>query len=662
MSEFVRVKAVTPKVFVGDVHANTENIVSLCTESKDADIIVFPELCLTGYTCGDLFFNKDLLRQAEAALFKISSYISGYHGLAIIGCPITVNGSLYNCAVVIDRTRGRILGIVPKQFLPNYKEFYERRWFTPANGTEPKMIEILHLEVNFGTDLLFKICNDNDILIGIEICEDLWCPIPPSSYQALAGANVLVNLSASNETVGKADYRRSLVVNQSARCMAAYIYCSAGVHESTSDLVFSGHSIISENGSILMESDRFQRDNYSIQSDVNLVKLNNERIKTSSFADSKRLVDKEYRIIEYFDPSGSKVNLPNIIYPKIENPFVPLNDSNWDKRCDDIFNIQVSGLIKRIESANIKDLYIGVSGGLDSTLALLVANQAACILDSGVKIHGVTMPGFGTSNRTKSNAIDLMESLNIAYDKVDIKQLAYDTFISIGHKPFGIDISNETLESFTEKLKTIEHPFDPTFENTQARIRTLILMNKGFVLGTGDMSELALGWATYNGDHMSMYNVNCSIPKTLVKELVRWFMSCQPIQPSTRNILKDILDTEISPELLPVNGEKIQSTEDYLGPYQLHDLFMFYFVRYNYSLNMIYQLVCRDTNYHPDFIKTCLKRFIERFFNNQFKRNCVPDGPKVGSVSLSPRGDWRMPSDADKKMFLNILEKLEYVA
>jgi NAD+ synthase (glutamine-hydrolysing) len=670
MFGMVKVAACSPVVHVGDVKANVAEINKMLVDPviMDSAIIVFPELSLTGYTCGDLFGQSKLIDDAIEGLFKI---IVQKDQTVIVGMPVKLNGSLYNCAVVLgsdNMMNNKIIGIVPKQFLPNYKEFYEQRWFSLADGSESKTIDFLgQKSVPFGTDLLFKI-GFVEVKFGVEICEDAWVPIPPSCFQSLAGAQLLINISASNELVGKADYRRELVKNQSARCMAGYIYCSSGRTESTNDLVFSGHSLIAENGSILNESPRF-KDHMWIADVIDIQRLDLERTRTGSFSQSKRLLNgKTFREVEASQTIPYNKELIRNING---HPFLPTNiGDRLNDRCWDIFNIQISGLVKCLKSANIKDVHIGVSGGLDSTLALLVAVKAFDQLELDRKgIHGVTMPGFGTSDGTKFNAIELMEQLRISSDEIDIKQLTYDTFKSIKHKPFGIDIEELSLEEFIEELKKVpaEKLHDPVFENTQARVRTLVLMNRGFVLGTGDLSELALGWCTYNGDHMSMYNVNCSVPKTLVKFVVKWvaesnwFMGERNEKSShagrTKQVLLDIVNTEISPELLPVGADgKIQSTQDIVGPYELHDFFLFNFVRQGFKPKKILYLAEQVKNFEGKYTREelafWLKSFLKRFFTNQFKRNCVPNGPKVGSLSLSPRGDWRMPSDASYQNFL----------
>ena len=549
--------------------------------------------------------------------------------------------------------RGDICGIVPKQFLPNYKEFYEARWFRAANGSEPKFVN----DIPFGIDLLFT----NDLFkvsIGVEICEDLWVPIPPSSFQAIGGANVLLNLSASDETVGKSIYRKNLVENQSGRCVAAYAYCSSGPTESTSDLVFGGHSIIAENGTVLAESAKFVRESQVTTADVDIQKLNLERQKTNSFGDSVKFSKNSYIPIKISLSETEKESLDKqMLDLKREvspTPFIPSSNQQLAERCKEIFSIQTCGLAKRLESLRPDSkINIGISGGLDSTLALLVAVKACDAMGwSRKRIRGITMPGFGTTERTKNNATNLMQKLGILTEEIDIRPACLQAFRDAGHKPFGLEIdAYENAAVFQQKLQSVVGKQDVTFENIQARLRTFYLMSKGFVLGTGDLSESALGWCTYNGDHMSMYNVNCSVPKTLVKFLVEYIALNEFDRDSEiSKILLDIVATKISPELLPPahNGEIAQDTQDLVGPYILHDFFLSHFIRTGATPEKILFLaqIAFKNIYKTEEIEKYLKIFYDRFFSMQFKRNCVPDGPKVGSVSLSPRGDWRMPSDA----------------
>ena len=659
---YVRIASVCPEVFVGDPTKNFESI-SSCIKEIDADILLFPELCLTGYTCGDLFGQRLLIEEAKNKLQFLAYQTNDK--FVVVGLPFDVDGTLYNCAAVLNK--GKILGIVPKSYLPNYKEFYEKRWFKSGKNISTE-VEISGNLIPFDTDLLFQF---NDVVVGIEICEDLWMTIPPSSYQALSGANILLNLSASNEIVGKADYRRELVSNQSGRCIAAYAYSSAGPTESTTDLVFGGHCLIAENGHILSESSAIGNSlsknyckNYCVITDVDVQKLNYERQK-SSFGDNEDI--KSYKIVPFV--LNNKDYQGYHLQREIDgSPFVPSNPETLDSRCDEIFSIQRASLAKRISRLSDKSkLHIGVSGGLDSTLALLVA-VSACDRShwDRSRICGITMPGFGTTDKTYDNAILLMKLLGITLKEIDIREACVQMFKDIGHEPFGIDFTN--LSDLEEKLANLpEGSEDVVFENVQARIRTTILMSHGFVLGTGDLSELALGWCTYNGDHMSMYNVNCSIPKTLVKFLVNYvadhcdddmfsILDSKGHHKVIKNLLKDIVGTIISPELLPKgkDGEIAQSTESKVGPYELNDFFLSNFIRSGFSPKKIWWLATQakfSKEYSSLEIRSTLLDFYRRFFTNQFKRSCVPDGPKVGSISLSPRGDWRMPSDAEVNLW-----------
>jgi NAD+ synthase (glutamine-hydrolysing) len=638
---FVTIASICPKVEIGNPQANAAIILKEI-ESTHADIVLFPELCLTGYTCGDLFNQTALIESAKSQLIDLAykAYKVDKNKLVVIGLPIEFNGTLYNCAAILNS--GVVKGIVPKSFIPNYKEFYEKRWFKSGKNTSGMYLKT----IPFGTDLLFR-CQE--LCVGVEICEDVWMPIPPSSYQAIAGANILLNLSASNETVAKAEYRQELIRNQSARCMAAYAYSSAGSDESTSDLVFGGHCMIAENGHMIAESREI--DSYKkIVGTIDVQKLNFERQK-SSFGDEEK---REFREIDFFITGTSET-----VMSFDGTPFVPKDKSKLEARCKEIFEIQSAGLIRRLKQlSSTSKINIGISGGLDSTLALLVAVYACQKCGWDLKrIQGITMPGFGTTTKTYNNAVKLMNLLNISSKEVDIKESCVQVFKDIGHKPFGL-----SLENIENDLKTLPNDAqDLVFENVQARVRTLILMSHGFVLGTGDMSELALGWCTYNGDHMSMYNVNCSVPKTLVKFLVQYVannlgvlnIACQ----EAADVLEEIINTTISPELLPAgkDGEIQQSTEEKLGAYELHDFFLANFVKHGFSPEKIFlmaEAASFSKKYTSKEIKNTLNLFYRRFFDNQFKRNCVPDGPKVGSVSLSPRGDWRMPSEASAHLWI----------
>jgi|688.fasta_scaffold17329_12 NAD+ synthase (glutamine-hydrolysing) len=662
---FVRIAVCSPKISVGNPRNNYSQIASLLDQNADADIVVFPELCVTGYTCGDLFRQEYLLQSAKDIIHGISAYATKKkHQLVFVGAPYVVNNELFNCAFAINN--GKVIGIVPKTNIPNYSEFYESRWFRSATGDEPSEVSFTdyNYKVPFGIDLLFKF---RDLSVFAEICEDLWMPIPPSSFAAIHGANVLVNLSASNETVGKNEYRVDLVKNQSARCIAAYAYASAGPSESTSDLVFGGHCIVAENGKVLAQTQRVGENKQSsfengwyTSVDVDIEKLQNERRTITSFGDSTRTINKKFRNVEFLlKIESSHDSLPTLKRQVDGNPFVPENAIEKTKRCAEVFEIQCAGLHKRLEALNFGNIYIGVSGGLDSTLALLVAAKTYKMAGVDVaKIHGITLPGFGTTSKTKNNALALMSALGISQETIDIRPICLETFKALKHKSFGAIDYDITLEEFEKALKLVpkSQRYDLVFENVQARERTKLLMSRGFVLGTGDLSEAALGWCTYNGDHMSMYNVNCSVPKTLVRSVVDFVARRDNKMDDLFAVLTDILDTTISPELLPPNesGEIEQSTEDVLGPYELHDFYLANFVKNGFSPEKILYLseyAKFSKTYSTDVREKTLKTFLSRFFSQQYKRNCVPDGPKVGSVSLSPRGDWRMPSDADPSMW-----------
>ena len=556
-----------------------------------------------------------------------------------MGLPINIGNSLYNCSVAIYD--GDILGAVPKTYIPNYGEYYEKRWFKSGKGLKGG-IALCGQSVPIGTNLLFAAEGIENFTFGIEICEDLWAAIPPSSRLALAGAAIIVNTSASNELATKNEYRTSLVANQSARCICGYVYSSAGIGESTQDMVFSGHSLICENGSLLIEGDRFSLDSSLIMADIDTELLVNDRRKNTSFSEGSSF---DPEIISFGMYERNKDDLERFIRPQ---PFVPNDDRELNSRCSDIFNIQAAGLVKRISHTKAKSLVIGISGGLDSTLALLVAVKACDYLDMSRKsVIGVTMPGFGTTDRTYNNAISLMGALGVTIREIPIAKATTQHFSDIGHDPDVHDV---------------------TYENSQARERTQILMDlankeNGLVVGTGDLSELALGWATYNGDHMSMYGVNSGVPKTLVRMLIKWTVRFGSLDSITTKILKDILDTPVSPELLPPdeNDNINQKTEDIVGPYELHDFFLYYVVRCGFTPAKIYFLAKNAFSgvYDETTILKWLKNFYRRFFAQQFKRSCLPDGPKVGTISLSPRGDWRMPSDASARLWLEELEKLK---
>jgi NAD+ synthase (glutamine-hydrolysing) len=661
---FVRVAAAVPTLRVADCAFNAERILALMrrAESEGVAVLVFPELALTGYTCADLFQQIALQRGARDALAQLARESAAvFSGLAIVGLPLVVDDQLFNCAAVLHR--GHVLGVVPKSFIPNYKEFYEARWFSPAATARSRHVVLNGETIPFGTDLLFDAEDVEGLTVGVEICEDLWVPIPPSSFQALRGATVLVNLSASNEVIGKASYRRQLVLSQSGRCVAVYVYISCGVSESTTDVVFGGHCLIAENGNLLAESRRFSRDEPLLMADTDLDRLRVDRLRTNSFAAAQLYpaLTREFTRLSF--PLGQAPTPRRLLREVDAHPFVPRERDQLRERCEEIFQTQVAGLAKRLEHIGKPPVTIGVSGGLDSTLALLVACKTMDAL--GVprdRVRGFTMPGFGTTARTKSNARALMQQLGVRATEVDIRGLCLEEMRALGHRPFGIDLTGLGVEELTARLQRLpaDNRQDLVFENVQARMRTSVLMNAGFVIGTGDVSELALGWCTYNGDHMSMYNPNLSIPKTLVKFLVRWVAENE-FDGEARRTLLDVVATEISPELLPAgaDGQAMQATEAAIGPYELHDFFLYHFLRFGTPPEKILYLAEHarfDRPYTPEELRGWLQVFVRRFFANQFKRSCLPDGPKVGTISLSPRGDWRMPSDAQAALWLQWAE------
>ena len=631
---FIKVCAATVPIKVADVEYNAEQIIKAIKASAEngSQLTVFPELCVSGYTCGDLFNQRVLIDGVNNVLKQIINSTIGITTLAFVGAPLLHCGKLYNCAVVISD--GKVLGVVPKTFLPNYGEFYEQRHFTraPSDITE---ITVAGCKVPFGTDLIFKAENCPDFTVAAEICEDLWVPDSPSICHAKAGANIIVNLSCSDETVGKAEHRRDLVRMQSSKLISGYVYANAGDGESTTDMVFSGHNIISENGKLLSESKLFENGLLYSEIDVDLL-ANARRRKASVFFAATETT--HYKIIEFITSESEGGLLRN--FPKM--PFVPSNDKELSERAELILNLQSKGLEKRLLHTGANTAVIGISGGLDSALALLVTHRAFISIGKDVKnIIAVTMPCFGTTDKTKNNSIKLIESLGVTGKIIPISDSVSQHFKDIGH-----DKDN----------------YDVTYENAQARMRTLILMDianqtGGLVIGTGDLSELALGWATYNGDHMSMYGVNCSVPKTLVKYLVH--SEAVRIGGECGNVLEDILNTEISPELLPPkDGEISQKTEDLVGPYVLHDFFLYYIIRYGFKSDKVKYLAEKTFEgiYDKKTIAKWLKNFYKRFFAQQFKRSCIPDGVKVGSVALSPRGDWRMPSDAVSKLWIDLID------
>ena len=637
---YVKVAAAVPRVKVADCKFNAAQIEKeiIIADGKGVQIIIFPELSITGYTCADLFGQQLLLEEAEMGLMQMLNSTCQLDIISIVGMPIAVNGALLNAAVVFQK--GKVLGVVPKTYLPNYKEFYEKRWFTSAAEVSDSSVRQCGQVAPMDAGLLFETA---DTTFGVEICEDLWATIPPSSALALQGAEILFNMSADNEGIGKHAYLRSLISQQSARCIAGYVFSSSGFGESTTDVVFAGNGLIYENGSLLASSERFSFEEQIVIGEIDVEHIRTERRVNTTFAacHARCAPQVPVRVLtEYV--GGKEFSLTRTFDP---HPFVPQGPA-LDERCEEVFSIQVSGLAQRLLHTRAKSAVVGISGGLDSTLALLVCVKTFDKLGwDRTGIIGVTMPGFGTTDRTYTNAIDLMTSLGVTLREVNIKEACLLHFKDIGH---DADVH------------------DVVYENSQARERTQILMDianqaAGMVVGTGDLSELALGWATYNGDHMSMYGVNGSVPKTLVKHLVKWVAE-HDMDEASRVTLLDIVDTPISPELIPADedGNIKQITEDLVGPYELHDFFLYYFLRCGFRPSKIFFLAARTFKgmYDEETIKKWLAIFFRRFFNQQFKRSCLPDGPKVGSISLSPRGDWRMPSDASAEMWLREVEAL----
>lgn len=632
---FVKVAAVTPDIRVADVKFNTEKICEAIEAAADerAKIAVFPELCITGYTCGDLFTQDVLLREAKAALLKIAEFTSDKDILVFVGVPLSVDGELYNVAAALNR--GKILGLTTKTFLPNYAEFYEMRQFTPGPEKAREILFEGNL-VPFGPQILFQAATMEELIVSAEICEDVWSPVPPSIQAAMEGATVIVNCSASDETIGKDRYRRELIAGQSARLVAGYVYANAGEGESTTDLVFGGHNLIAENGAVLKEAKRFRND--IIYSEIDIYRLLGERRRNTTF---KMSGDRKLIRVP-FHMEREKTALTRQ-FPK--QPFVPADEKERARRCEEILTIQAMGLKKRLAHTHAKSAVVGISGGLDSTLALLVTARAFEMLGRDKKeIAAVTMPCFGTTDRTYQNACKMAVQLGAELMEVRIADAVSVHFRDIGHDPEDHSV---------------------TYENSQARERTQVLMDianerGGMVIGTGDMSELALGWATYNGDHMSMYGVNASVPKTLVRHLVKYAADVTQDE-QLKAVLYDVLDTPVSPELLPPkDGSIAQKTEDLVGPYELHDFFLYYMIRFGYEPSKIFRLAAETfkDSYDTVTILKWLEIFCRRFFSQQFKRSCLPDGPKVGTVALSPRGDWRMPSDACVTVWLNDLENI----
>ena len=632
---FVKVAAATPDIRVADVEFNTQNIINAMEEAQKngAKILVFPELCVTGYTCSDLFDHSVLLKASRKALLEIAENTNDKDMLVFVGAPLEVNGKLYNVAAAMNQ--GEIIGFTTKTFLPNYGEFYEMRQFTPGPQTV-REITFEGKKIPFGPQILFQAEGMEELVVAAEICEDVWSPIPPSIQAALEGATVIVNCSASDETIGKDTYRRALISGQSARLISGYIYANAGEGESTTDLVFGGHNIIAENGTVLKESSRYV--NEIIYSELDLQRITGERRKNTTF----QPLDEETLVRVPFTVEETKTFLTRT-FPK--KPFVPSDEQTRAQRCEEILTIQAMGLKKRLAHTNARTAVVGISGGLDSTLALLVTARAFDMLGRDKKdIIAVTMPCFGTTDRTYQNACEMSKKVGATLIEVPIADAVNVHFRDIGHDPEDHSV---------------------TYENCQARERTQVLMdiaNKtwGMVIGTGDLSELALGWATYNGDHMSMYGVNASVPKTLVRHLVK-YAADDTKDEALKNVLYDVLDTPVSPELLPPkDGDIAQKTEDLVGPYELHDFFLYFMLRFGYEPSKIFRIACMtfDGEYDKETIFKWLETFCRRFFSQQFKRSCLPDGPKVGTVALSPRGDWRMPSDACVAVWMKDLENI----
>lgn len=630
---FVKVAAATPDIRVADVEFNTQNIINTMEEAQKngAKILVFPELCVTGYTCSDLFDHSVLLKASRKALLEIAENTNDKDMLVFVGAPLEVNGKLYNVAAAMNQ--GEIIGFTTKTFLPNYGEFYEMRQFTPGPQTV-REITFEGKKIPFGPQILFQAEGMEELVVAAEICEDVWSPVPPSIQAALEGATVIVNCSASDETIGKDTYRRALISGQSARLISGYIYANAGEGESTTDLVFGGHNIIAENGTILKESSRYV--NEIIYSELDLQRITGERRKNTTF----QPLDEETLVRVPFTVEETKTFLTRT-FPK--KPFVPSDEQTRAQRCEEILTIQAMGLKKRLAHTNARTAVVGISGGLDSTLALLVTARAFDMLGRDKKdIIAVTMPCFGTTDRTYQNACEMSKKVGATLIEVPIADAVNVHFRDIEHDPEDHSV---------------------TYENCQARERTQVLMdiaNKtwGMVIGTGDLSELALGWATYNGDHMSMYGVNASVPKTLVRHLVK-YAADDTKDEALKNVLYDVLDTPVSPELLPPkDGDIAQKTEDLVGPYELHDFFLYFMLRFGYEPSKIFRIACMtfDGEYDKETIFKWLETFCRRFFSQQFKRSCLPDGPKVGTVALSPRGDWRMPSDACVAVWMRDLE------
>ena len=640
---FITVAAAIPSVKVADCDYNEKQLESLIAqaEGKGVEIIVFPELCITGYTCQDLFGQQLLLEEAEKAVLKLLDFTRSLDIIAIVGLPVICGDLLLNCAAVIQK--GDLLSLIPKTYLPNYSEFYEKRWFASAQDLDDTDLPFAGKTMHVSAEpTLFRTCEG--VHFGVEICEDVWAPAPPSNHLALSGAELIFNLSASDELIGKHDYLKSVLAQQSARTMTGYVYSGCGYGESTQDVVYGGNAMIYENGKLLVEADRFSMEPQMMITQIDVEKLRTERRTNSTYVNAQHSYS-----AKIINAHGIQPHDFQLIREIDAHPFIP-KTADMKQSCEEIFSIQVMGLAKRIEHTHSKKVIVGISGGLDSTLALLVCVKTFDKLKMDRKgIVGVTMPGFGTTDRTYNNAINLMKSLGITLVEISIAKAVTQHFKDIGHDAAVHDV---------------------TYENSQARERTQILMDLsnqlgGLVVGTGDLSELALGWATYNGDHMSMYGVNASVPKTLIQYLVRYVAEVERKEKDdqkTYEILMDVVDTPISPELIPAdeNGNIKQKTEDLVGPYELHDFFLYYFLRFGFRPQKIFLLAQHafKGSYDDETIKKWLTTFLRRFFAQQFKRSCLPDGPKVGSVSLSPRGDWRMPTDASSAMWLKECEML----
>ena len=648
MFDFVRVSCGVPATEVADVKGNVEKIAAQLREGAEAGsrLMVFPELCLTGYTCQDLFFQQTLLDDCGKALGELCALTKELAMTAVVGAPLRIRGGLYNCAVVLSS--GTVSGIVPKTFMPNYGEYYEKRWFSSSEDLGVTEVPARELGlagddvVPVGRELVFA--GENGVTFGVELCEDLWTPLPPSTFLAMNGAEIILNLSASNEVIAKRQYRRSLVSQQAGRCLCAYAYCSAGCTESTQDLVYSGHSMIVENGTVLAENKKLLDTDYVLTADIDLGKIRADRMKNRSFSETGRVYG-SWEPARRVALSEAAWDSDGSLYPLRKLPFVPSVSQDRRERCRDIFQMQVAGLKKRLAVTGGKAV-VGVSGGLDSTLALLVSVEAMDQLERPkTDVVGITMPCFGTTDRTYNNSLELMKTLGITAVTIPIGGAVEQHFADLGHDKSVTDL---------------------TFENSQARERTQVLMDYagkigGLVVGTGDLSELALGWCTYNADHMSMYGVNASIPKTLIRWMIDSLVEYN-VFPESTEVLRDVLDTPISPELLPpdASGKIAQETESIVGPYALHDFFLYHVLRFGFTPEKIYNLACRafGEDFDGETVKKWLKTFYRRFVSQQFKRSCLPDGVKVGSVCLSPRGDWRMPSDASSKAWLSRAEAL----